>query len=193
MGMEILSKNRSFALALTAALCAALALLSLMSAGQERQLEVSPVVRQAPRPQVEQFDIKIDKIGVTSPVLEGVDGKDEAAYMESLQGGVAHYRGTALPGEGGNIFIFGHSSTETGIGPYAEIFARLGELEEGDEIRIDFKGRPYIYTVGGKRIVAENDLSVLEPAEEERLTLMTCWPIGTDKKRLIVVASPKLN
>lgn len=138
------------------------------------------------QPEVKQFEVRIEKIGVEAPVIENVDGTNKQAYSETLESGVAHFKGTALPGEGSNIFIFGHSSTVSGKGTYAKVFARLGELEKGDQVTIFYNGKEYKYSVFEKKVVRSDDISVLEPTNNEQLTLMTCWPIGSDKKRLIV-------
>lgn len=140
-------------------------------------------------PAIREFGLKIDKLGILAPVILNVDGSDKKIYLEELKRGVAHFENTALPGEGSNVFIFGHSSTAVGIGPYSKIFARLGELEKEDKIIVFYKDEKYTYSVFEKIVVEKTELSVLEPTEEEQLTLMTCWPIGTSEKRLIIKAS----
>ncbi len=148
-------------------------------------------------PEIKQFGIKIDKIDVLTPVIKDVEGNKKDVYMEELKKGVAHYKGTALPGENppdskaGNIFIFGHSSAVVGQGDYSKIFARLGELEEEDKIVVYYQDEEIEYTVFEKKIVEKDDLSVLKPTEKEQLTLMTCWPIRSNEKRLIIKSSPK--
>ena len=135
------------------------------------------------------FGLKIDKLDLLAPIVEDVDGENKNAYNKALQGGVAHYKGTALPGEKSNIFIFGHSSTVTGQGPYAKIFASLGDLEKGDEIIVFYKDKEYRYSVFDKQVVEKDETSVLDPTKKEQLTLMTCWPVGTNAKRMIIKAS----
>lgn len=153
----------------------------------------NPSKIQSPKPKenkrdilIKKFGIKIEKIGVLAPVIKDVSGTEKSVYNKALEKGVAHFKGTSLPNEGSNIFIFGHSSKILGKGPYAEIFAELGELEKGDEIIIYYQGKEIKYTVFEKDIVEKNDLSVLEPTKKEQLTLMTCWPIGSAAKRLII-------
>jgi LPXTG-site transpeptidase (sortase) family protein len=135
------------------------------------------------------FNIEIAKIGVSAPVIQGVDGRNETTYDKALEGGVAQFKGTYLPGEGNNIFIFGHSSANKD-GLYAKIFANLNDLTTGDQIKINFNSKEHDYTVKSKKIVEATDLSSLNQTKNEQLTLMTCWPIGTDQKRLIVIAKP---
>lgn len=143
-------------------------------------------IKEANRINIKNFGIKIEKIGVIAPIIENVNGANKNIYNLALQRGVAHLKGSALPGKGSNIFIFGHSSSNIGFGPYSKVFAKLNELERGDKIIIFYKNKEYIYLVFEKKVVEKNDLSVVKPTPKEQLTLMTCWPIGTADKRLII-------
>ncbi len=140
-------------------------------------------------PKIKEFGLKIDKLNILVPVIKDVDGSDKTFYNKALQNGVAHFKGTALPGEKGNTFIFGHSSADV-KGDYSKIFATLNDLEEEDEIVIYYENNEHKYKVKEKKIVEATDLSVLKKGKKEILTLMTCWPIGTKEKRLIVRAEP---
>jgi sortase A len=134
------------------------------------------------------FYISIEKLNINAPIIQGVDPTDKAKYNESLRYGVAHMEGTALPGTGtGNIFIYGHSSSDAD-NKYSKIFTSLNDLVDGDIIKLDYKKVRYEYKVIGKKVVEKTDLSVLDQTKTEILTLMTCWPIDTDDKRLIVAA-----
>jgi len=96
--------------------------------------------------------------------------------------------GTALPGDGkGNIFLYGHSSAEE-KSKYSKIFAKMDDLQFGDKIEIVYNKEQFQYTVFDKKIIEEDDFSVLKQTEDEQLTLMTCWPIGTVDRRIIVMA-----
>lgn len=138
---------------------------------------------------IKNFGIKIEKIGVLAPVIANVDGANKNIYNEQLKKGVAHLKGSQFPGEGNNIFIFGHSSSNIGFGPYSKVFAKLNNLQKGDKIIIFYKNKEYTYLVFEKNVVEKTDLSVIQPTKKEQLTLMTCWPIGTSDKRLIIKSS----
>lgn len=133
------------------------------------------------------FYLNVKKIGVSAPIITGVDPNNIEEYNKRLQEGVLHMSGTAFPGEVGNIFIYGHSSA---LDPskYDKIFADLDNLATGDQIEINYKRDKYTYNVSEKKIVDSTDLSVLKQTDSQILTLMTCWPIGTDDKRLVVIA-----
>lgn len=133
--------------------------------------------------------IRIAKVGVQAPVAFKDIPEDEAQFQSELQYGVVHYPKTALPGNPGNVVIFGHSS---GVwwtpGDYKFVFSQLDKLENGDKIFIDFDAKRLMYEVTGQKVVDANDVSVLQPTNGYNLTLITCYPVGSDKQRLIITA-----
>ncbi|MFA5157636.1 MAG: class D sortase [Patescibacteria group bacterium] len=136
------------------------------------------------------FVLTIPKINITAPVIEGVDPTNKEIYNQKLQNGVALMAGSPLPGDKGNIFIYGHSSA-TVASKYDKIFAKLNDLKQADQLTIRHNDKEYNYSVTAKKIVEPTDLSVLEPTKDETLTLMTCWPVGTNEKRLVVISKRK--
>jgi sortase A len=138
----------------------------------------------------------IPKIGKNIPLVDvaGLSGFDfdhmENIFMQELEKGVVRYPGTALPGEKGNAFIFGHSSNYPWVkGEYNEVFALLDHLEFGDQIIVYYNQKKFIYTIREKKVVRPGDVRALERnPEASELSLMTCWPIGTTLKRMLVFA-----
>jgi LPXTG-site transpeptidase (sortase) family protein len=138
----------------------------------------------------------IPKIGKNIPLVDiaGLTGFDfdhmENIFMQELEKWVVRYPGTALPGEKGNAFIFGHSSNYPWVkGDYNEVFALLDNLEFGDQIIVYYNQKKFIYTIREKKIVRPGDVKALDRnPEASELSLMTCWPIGTTLKRLLVFA-----
>jgi len=138
----------------------------------------------------QKFGLSIEKIGLKVPITENVDGSSKSSYEKPLLLGLGHYRGTALPGEGSNIFLFGHSTA----GPvtnayYGYTFAKISELAPGDRVILVRNGMEFTYKVTEKSIISKDNLSVLDPTSEEVLTLMTCRLGGESDQRLIVRAS----
>jgi len=132
--------------------------------------------------------IVIPKIGVKAPVVWEVAG---GKVMDSLQNGVVHLAGTARPGEIGNAFLTGHSSNYWWRGgDYNNVFALLPELKEGDEIFVIFHGKIEKYQVKQSVEVKRSEVSSYVSSSSERLTLMTCVPIGTNLRRLLIIAEP---
>jgi sortase (surface protein transpeptidase) len=70
--------------------------------------------------------IIINGIGVNAPVIYDQKTVDEGAFQLALRDGVVHYPGTALPGQPGNVAIFGHSSGQVWApGNYKFFFTHL--------------------------------------------------------------------
>jgi len=133
--------------------------------------------------------ISIPKIKVASVPIVLEPTINEAAIQKSLQSGVVHYAGTALPGEKSNIVIVGHSSNDWWEpGNYKFIFALLEKMVVGDQIQVNYQQKKYVYEVTGTKVVEPTEISVLQPTSEPQLTLITCTPPGTSWKRLVVVA-----
>ncbi|MCX6810169.1 MAG: sortase [Candidatus Berkelbacteria bacterium] len=135
--------------------------------------------------------ISIDKINISAPVKKNVDGNNQELYMKALQNGVALLAGSVLPGEVGNSVIFGHSSYyRSQPGSFKTVFAKLNNLIGGDEIKISIGSSIFSYKVYDKKIVAADDISVASQSDKslKKLTLITCWPVGTSNQRLVVFA-----
>ncbi len=108
---------------------------------------------------------------------------------------LGHYTGSALPGEVGNTFIYGHSVLPFFYNPdnYKTIFSTLHNLEVGDEVIISYNNKKLTYKVEKLENLRPQDvepLAELKPAylNESTLVLMTCSPAGTKIKRLLVQA-----
>lgn len=153
----------------------------------ELNLEIMPPDNRLIIPKIEKDIPLID----TDPAkLMQADWKSlEQTFQDDLQNGVVHYPGTANPGETGNVFVTGHSSYYPwDPGRYKDVFARLNKLEPGDDILIYYDQQKYHYVVRDKKEVKNDDVSVLDQTEENILTLMTCSPVGTNFRRLVVTA-----
>lgn len=137
-----------------------------------------------------EFTIIIPKIDVNAPIVKDVSTTDENEYMLALREGVAHAKGTALPGENGNMFIFAHSSLNFWqLGAYATVFNLLKKLEPGDTITFFYEGQPYTYNVYEKFIVPGWNTEPFEQDfDEPVVTLITCDPPGSTINRMVVRA-----
>jgi len=137
----------------------------------------------------EYFYITIPKLNITNALVKSeFDGPSPDEFL-------GHYKGSALPGEPGNAFIYGHSVLPWFFNPknYKTIFSTLGNLEAGDKFSINYNGKEMIYEVKEKETLSPNDVNPLEIwrpkyLNESTVTLMTCWPAGTKTKRLLVKA-----
>lgn len=134
----------------------------------------------------------IPKINVDVPVIYGV-GPGHDAQMSAMQKGVAHFAiagADSVPGQKGNTVFSGHSSNDLfDPGDYKFIFVQLDKLIEGDTIYVNYNSVRYTYTVTKKEVVLPNQVDKLTvPSDKPILTLITCTPVGTAQKRLLVTA-----
>jgi len=132
-----------------------------------------------PAPAIKEGDvlgrIEIPRIGVSVAVLQGTTWR-------TLRLGVGHIKGTALPGEPGNIGIAGHRDT---------YFRALKDIRKDDEIQLQTAAGTTRYEVDGIQITSPSDNGVLATTTESSLTLVTCYPfyyIGAAPERFIVHA-----
>jgi LPXTG-site transpeptidase (sortase) family protein len=147
----------------------------------------------APKPayKPQENRVIINKINVDAPVIYDQTSTQSAVFQKALQDGVVHYATTALPGQAGNVALFGHSSgAPWHPGNYKFVFTLLDKLVPGDDITIDYNGTRYTYRVTSKEVVSPDDLSILKTknGSEHDLELITCTPVGTSKNRLVVHA-----
>jgi len=104
------------------------------------------------------------------------------------------HQNSSLPGEGGNIVLSGHHNIK------GEVFRYIVELEVGDTVSLFVGDQQYDYVVNDKFIVKDKgepdsvrraNAKWIGPFNEERLTLVTCWPYNNNTHRVIVIAKPK--
>ncbi len=113
--------------------------------------------------------------GLESTVLEGSDDG-------TLARAAGHIEETAFPGQPGNVGIAGHRDT---------IFRRVRRLRVGDPLVLTTADHVFRYRIARMRIVAPNDVWVLDPTRHPTLTLVTCYPFdvfGHAPKRFVVSA-----
>jgi len=146
------------------------------------------------KPKSTEFGIVIEKIGVNAPVVKDVNATNYPEYIAALSKGVAHAKGTALPGstkaENNNVFLFAHSAINAiQARQYNSVFYLLRKLEKGDRVSTFYKEKRYDYIVSDKKVVQASDVAYLTNSlEEPILTLQTCDPPGSSLRRLIITA-----
>jgi len=133
--------------------------------------------------------IDIEKVQITP----NVQSDKEEVYDQYLKYGLAHFKGTPLPGDGGNSFIYGHSAVLSFFNKHSDlpetIFTKLEDIEVGDIVVVEKDNNKIEYIVRNKKIVSPDDFSILRnQGDKETVTLMTCWPLGVGTKRLVAVA-----
>lgn len=136
------------------------------------------------------FGIYIPKIQTNASVIPDVDTTNKSEYLKALEKGIAHAKGTSYPNQHGNVFLFAHSAVDFyNQRNYSVYFYLLGELRQGDKIYISYNDKMYEYSVLETKIVSKTDTKYMgKYLDEDTLTLMSCWPSGTNLKRIIVIA-----
>ena len=138
----------------------------------------------------QEFGLYIPKIQANAKVIRNVDPYDKEEYTNALIYGVAHAKGTALPSQEGNVFLFAHSAVNFyERRKYNVYFYLLNELEKNDEIYVSYQGEIFNYSVLEVNIVDPSEVKYLgKYLSQDTLTLMTCWPAGANIKRTVVTA-----
>ncbi len=122
--------------------------------------------------------IVIARLGIDQRIVEG-DGLDAPI------GKAAHYPGTAWPGGGSNIYIYGHAR----VG----MFLSLWQARVGDKVVLtltDGTTRTYVVSKVLPR-VPWNDVAYLNPTPTEQLTLQTSTSYYATAPRFVVIAVPQ--
>ena len=142
--------------------------------------------------------IVAESIGLDADVIE-------VGWESMVQNGVAMnvwvvadyaagwHKNSKLPGQGGNIVMSAHHNIK------GEVFRYTLDLEPGDIVTLYDEGQSYDYVVEDKFIIKDKgepeavrreNAKWIGPFDEERLTLVTCWPYNSNSHRLIVIAKP---
>ena len=141
----------------------------------------SPQLNQLSQLTVKEYNLSIPKLNIKNARVV-VGGED-------LTKSLVHYLPQSLPGEYGNVAIFGHSTLPQLYNPkdYKTIFTYLSSLEKGDKILIQVGDLEYEYVVDDMFVVNPDKISVLDQRyDASYVTLITCVPPGTYWKRLVI-------
>lgn len=108
---------------------------------------------------------------------------------------VGWHKNSAWPGHLGNIVLSGHHNMA------GEVFRYVVDLEPGAEIILYADDIPYRYVVEDKFIlkdkgepeeIRKQNARWIGPFNDQRLTLITCWPYSNNTHRVVVIAKPVL-
>ncbi len=123
--------------------------------------------------------LQIEKLNIEGRILQGEDSK-------TMDQGFWHFPLSVFPGEKGNSVIIGHRFMN--LPPNPDTFFNLDKVSIGDKIRIVQSEGDFTYIVVNTKIVSPEDISVIQDTNDYTLTLITCTPLWTSEKRLVVVA-----
>ena len=135
------------------------------------------------------LDIPVIPVGVKT--INDLGGS--RVVWADVPNAAAFHQTSAYPGHAGNTVLNGHRDI------LGSVFRNLSKVEIGDEILVYVDDVEYPYHVTERLVVPEAFASARQRQEnlrligympEERLTLITCTPIGLGTHRLLVIAKP---
>lgn len=140
-------------------------------------------------PDLENYTMNIGKIDTSAPLVF-VTSRDENEIYEGLKGGYTHYDNTALPGENGDAVFFCHSSGRFGSrGDYDTLCANLDKVDRGDEIVIAGDSIKLRYRVTSRKNDHDPaDPEIFRKTSRPTLSIISCYPTGTNHQRIVVRA-----
>lgn len=157
-------------------------------------LVIEPSPTPLPKANTDEFTINIPKIGANTKIQANVSPYSKEEYMRVLKSNVvAHSDESSLPGDGKGttVYLFAHSSQQGVLDARDNaVFYLLGEMKDGDDILVSYKGEIFTYRVYMEKVIKSKDTDYLNYADKDKeiLILQTCWPIGTNWQRLLVFA-----
>lgn len=119
--------------------------------------------------------LRIPSLDIEVAVLPGTDEL-------TLNRGVGHIDGTAMPGQAGNVGLAGHRDG---------FFRPLKSVEPGARVELATLDATLEYRVTDTWIVDPSDVHVLDQTTEPSITLVTCYPfyfVGHAPQRYVVRA-----
>ncbi len=134
------------------------------------------------------LDTKVDPVGW----VQANNGGQVTSQWDVPNYAAGFLKSSALPGTG-NTVLDGHHNI------YGQVFRYVVNLEKGDQIDLYVGDQEFTYQVTDKLILLDAGVSMeqriknaqwIAPTQDDRLTLVTCWPYWTNTHRLIVVAKP---
>lgn len=153
---------------------------------------------EVPLPENLPTHLVINSVGIDSevvPVGWSIIQKDgfEYSIWQVADYAVGWHKTSAPLGQPGNTVMAGHHNVN------GEVFRDLVNVEVGDRVTLYSGNQKYDYIVDLKTIVKEKGEPVearkrnaqwIAPTNDERLTLVTCWPYTNNTHRVIVIARP---
>lgn len=168
----------------------------------------TPLPTNTPTPTPTPTPVRGRPVRIVAPSI-GLDASviEVGWHVESIEGtqlavwDVADYaagwhKTSARPGDGGNIVISGHHNIQ------GEVFRYVIDLQPGADVVLYAEDReePYVYKVeevlllpekGQPLEVRRQNASYIEPTDDERVTLVTCWPYNNNTHRVVAIAKPE--
>ena len=146
--------------------------------------------------------LELPSIELDTPVVElgwhPATSTDGAIFSEwdVAEYAAGWHQNSALPGQNGNVVLSAHNNI------LGSVFRELDQLKEGDSAILWSGNNRISYQIERVMIVPEKyaspeqrskNVEWIGPYDNERLTLVSCWPRDDNTHRIIVVARPESN
>ncbi len=138
------------------------------------------------------IDLDVPVVTVGWSVVER-DGQPISEWDVPAWRAAGWLKTSALIGAIGNTVLEGHQDIA------GRVFENLENLKAGDMVQVQTDSFTRTYVIALRTIVLEKDQPLevrrenarwIGPSNDERLTLVTCWPRNDNTHRLILVALP---
>jgi LPXTG-site transpeptidase (sortase) family protein len=163
--------------------------------------ELAEQIAALPTPAAPEIPIRliVPAIELDAPILPAeaevvsIAGKSFQIWRAPDKFGVGWHVTSATLGAVGNTVLNGHHNI------YGEVFKRLADLIPGDQVIVESESTSHRYVIANRMILPEKyapleqriaNAQWILPSEDERLTMITCWPYESNTHRLILVARP---
>lgn len=121
------------------------------------------------------------------------DGKEYQQWLAPNYRAVGWHHTSVGLGVPGNTVLNGHHNIN------GEVFRDVYRLEVGDTIHVMSNGQEFDYVIVFTDILPERNQTLevrlsnsewIQSTDDERITLITCWPYESNTHRVVVVAVP---
>ncbi len=115
----------------------------------------------------------------------------QASEWEVADFAAGWHKNSTAPGKGGNVVLSGHNNIK------GAVFRKLYTLKEGDIAHLWSGGKQYTYKIDEVMILEDRDTTLeqrranaqwIQPFDDDRLTLVSCWPENDNSHRVVVIA-----
>jgi sortase A len=153
-----------------------------------------PATGQPDRLVIPKINLDVPVVDVGWTIVERPDRR--YTEWETADNAAGRHINSARPGEQGNVVLSGHHNTK------GEVFRAISDLQlaAGDPVYLyDQAGQRFTYVVdevtdpplvevGATDAQRLSNARYIQPTEDARVTLVTCWPYWSNTHRVVVVA-----
>jgi sortase A len=147
-------------------------------------------VNQPQKLELPSIRVETDVIPIGWYVVQQPNGT-QVSEWEVADSAAGWHKNSALPGQGGNVVLSGHNN----VG--GAVFRKLYTMKPGDDAYVWAGGQRITYRVEEVMILEEKNAPLeqrrdnakwIQSYDDDRLTLVSCWPETDNTHRVIVVA-----